>query len=112
MVLPIKEVVLPSNPLKPAVVAAFTQPPRYEDFADPVAANSGELVVDVVVAALHPRVRSQANGSHYTSTGALPLIPGIDAVVRDDNGKLYYALLDDTTYGTMAQRTVIEKDRS
>ncbi|WP_374025281.1 zinc-binding dehydrogenase [Mycobacterium sp. HNNTM2301] len=39
-------------------------------------------------------------------------MPGIDAVVRDAKGKLYYALLDDTIYGTMAQRTVIEKDRS
>jgi NADPH:quinone reductase-like Zn-dependent oxidoreductase len=98
--------------MKAAVVSAFDQPPRYEDFPDPVAANSGELIVEVVAAALHPRVRSQANGSHYTSTGELPLVPGIDAVVRDAKGKLYYALLDDTTYGTMAQRTVIEKDRS
>jgi NADPH:quinone reductase-like Zn-dependent oxidoreductase len=98
--------------MKAAVVSAFDEPPRYEDFPDPVAANSGELVVDVVAAALHPRVRSQADGSHYTSTGELPLVPGIDAVVRDAKGKLYYALLDDTTLGTMAQRTVIERDRS
>jgi NADPH:quinone reductase-like Zn-dependent oxidoreductase len=98
--------------MKAAVVRAFGQPPRYEDFADPVAANIGELVVDVVAAALHPRLRSQADGSHYTSTGELPLVPGIDAVVRDEKGKLYYALLDDTTLGTMAQRTVIDKDRS
>jgi NADPH:quinone reductase-like Zn-dependent oxidoreductase len=42
-----------------------------------------EVVVEVLAAALHPRVRSQANGSHYTSTGRLPLVPGIDAVVRD-----------------------------
>ena len=98
--------------MKAAVVSAFDQPPRYDDFPDPVAAHGGELVVDVVAAALHPRVRSQANGSHYTSTGELPLVPGIDAVVRDSKGKLYYALLDDTTYGTLAQRTVIEKDRS
>jgi NADPH:quinone reductase-like Zn-dependent oxidoreductase len=98
--------------MKAAVVNAFDQPPRYQDFPDPVAANGAELVVEVVAAALHPRVRSQANGSHYTSTGELPLVPGIDAVVRDGKGKLYYALLDDTTLGTMAERTVIEKDRS
>ena len=34
----------------------------------------------VLAAGLHPRVRSGASGSHYTSTGALPLIPGIDGV--------------------------------
>ena len=99
--------------MKAAVVHSFDLPPCYEDFPDPVAApDKGELLVDVVAAALHPRVRSQANGSHYTSSGELPLVPGIDAVVRDDAGRLYYALLDDTTFGTMAQRTVIEKDRS
>jgi NADPH:quinone reductase-like Zn-dependent oxidoreductase len=98
--------------MKAAVVSAFDEPPHYEDFPDPVAAHGDELVLDVVAAALHPRVRSQANGSHYTSTGQLPLVPGIDAVVRDAKGKLYYALLDDTTLGTMAQRTIVEKDRS
>lgn len=98
--------------MKAAVVNTFDDPPRYEDFPDPVAAHGDELVVDVVAAALHPRVRSQANGSHYTSTGELPLVPGIDAVVRDAKGKLYYALLDDTKLGSMAQRTIIEKDRS
>jgi NADPH:quinone reductase-like Zn-dependent oxidoreductase len=98
--------------MKAAVVRAFDEPPHYQDFPDPVAAQGGELVVDVVAAALHPRVRSQADGSHYTSTGELPLVPGIDAVVRDAKGKLYYALLDDTTLGTMAQRTIVEKDHS
>jgi NADPH:quinone reductase-like Zn-dependent oxidoreductase len=97
--------------MKAAVVSAFDEPPRYENFPDPVATRRDELVVDVVATALHPRVRSQANGSHYSSTGELPLVPGIDAVVRDAKGKLYYALLDDTTLGTMAQRTIIEKDR-
>src|ERR1700749_1577407 len=98
--------------MKAAVVSAFDEPPRYEDFPDPVAAQGDELVVDVAAAALHPRVRSQAAGSHYTSTGQLPLVPGIDAVVRDAKGKLYYALLDDTTLGTISQRTIIEKARS
>jgi NADPH:quinone reductase-like Zn-dependent oxidoreductase len=98
--------------MKAAVVSAFDEAPHYADFPDPVATQRNELVVDVVAAALHPRVRSQANGSHYTSTGELPLVPGIDAVVRDAKGKLYYALLDDTTLGTMAQHTIIERDRS
>ncbi|MFT4285746.1 MAG: zinc-binding alcohol dehydrogenase family protein [Protaetiibacter sp.] len=95
-----------------AVVTRFDTPPRYLDHPAPEATRPGELVVEVVAAALHPRVRSQADGSHYTSTGALPLVPGIDAVVRDASGRLRYALLDDTDLGTMAERTVIEEDRS
>jgi NADPH:quinone reductase-like Zn-dependent oxidoreductase len=98
--------------MKAAVVTAFDTPPRYLDFPDPVARGKDEVVVDVLAAGLHPRVRSQANGSHYTSTGALPLVPGIDAVVRDPKGRIRYAVLDDTTLGTMAERTVIELDRS
>jgi len=98
--------------MKAAVVRDFSRPPQYEDVADPVTGAAGELVVEVLAAGLHPRVRSQAGGFHYTSTGALPLVPGIDAVVRDPEGVIRYAILDDTTLGTMAERTVIELDRS
>jgi NADPH:quinone reductase-like Zn-dependent oxidoreductase len=98
--------------MKAAVVTSFDQPPRYQDFPEPVARGEGEAVVEVLAAGLHPRVRSQAGGFHYTSTGELPLVPGIDAVVRDPEGQIRYAVLDDTTFGTMAERTVIELDRS
>lgn len=98
--------------MRAAVVTSFDTPPGYRDFPDPVARGSDEMVVDVLAAALHPRVRSQADGSHYTSTDELPLVPGIDAVVRDPNGRIRYTVLDDTTLGTMADRTVIETDRS
>jgi NADPH:quinone reductase-like Zn-dependent oxidoreductase len=98
--------------MKAAVVTAFDAPPRYLDFPDPVARGKDEVVVDVLAAGLHPRVRSQADGSHYTSTGSLPLVPGVDTVVRDPKGRIRYAVLDDTTLGTMAERTVIELDRS
>ncbi|MFG1604866.1 zinc-binding alcohol dehydrogenase family protein [Actinoplanes sp. NPDC049265] len=95
-----------------AVVTSFDQPPRYLDHPDPVAHGRDEMVVDVLAAALHPRVRSQADGSHYTSTDQLPLVPGIDAVVRDPQGRIRYTVLDDTTLGSLADRTVIETDRS
>ncbi|QLL05873.1 quinone oxidoreductase family protein [Mycobacterium vicinigordonae] len=98
--------------MKAAVVRAFDEPPRYQDFPEPDGTGTDELVVDVVAAALHPRVRSQANGSHYTSTGELPMVPGIDGVVRDATGALYYALVEDTNLGTMAQRTIVEKSRT
>jgi NADPH:quinone reductase-like Zn-dependent oxidoreductase len=68
--------------------------------------------VEVLAAGLHPRVRSQADGSHYTTTGELPLVPGIDGVLRDPKGRIRYTVLDDTRLGTMAERTVIDLDRS
>lgn len=98
--------------MKAAVVTAFDAPPRYLDVPDPVARGQDEAVVEVLAAGLHPRVRSQADGSHYTSTSALPLVPGVNAVVRDPEGRIRYAVLDGTTLGTMAERTVIELDRS
>ena len=98
--------------MKAAVVTRFDRPPRYQEFPAPVPAGPHEVCVDVVAAALSPRVRSQASGSHYTSTEQLPLIPGIDGVGRTSDGELRYFLLPDTTYGSMAEQTVIDVRRS
>src|ERR1700691_5953457 len=80
--------------MKAAVVSAFGTPPRYADFPDPDPA--GGVIVDVLASGLHPRVRSQADGSHYTSTGELPLVPGIDGVGRGADGQLRYFVLPNT----------------
>jgi NADPH:quinone reductase-like Zn-dependent oxidoreductase len=98
--------------MKAAVVSSFDTAPRYEEFRLPIPGGGEEMVVDVIAAGLHPRVRSQADGSHYTSTGALPLVPGIDGVGRGDDGRLRYFVLPDTTMGSMAERTVIDSRRS
>jgi NADPH:quinone reductase-like Zn-dependent oxidoreductase len=97
--------------MKAAVVSSFDAPPRYADFPDPVAADD-ELLVSVIAAGLHPRVRSQANGSHYTSDGVLPLVPGVDGVGRDASGALRYFILEDTTLGSMAEQIAIDPRRS
>ena len=57
-------------------------------------------------------MRSAADGSHYTSGGELPLIPGIDGVGRDADGELVYFVLPDTPLGSMAERTVVDRRRS
>lgn len=57
-------------------------------------------------------MRSQADGSHFTSTGELPLILGIDGIGHGSGGKLRYFVLDDTPMGSIAEETVIEVDRS
>ena len=57
--------------MKAAVVSSFDSAPRYQEFPVPVPVGDHEMLVDVLAAGLHPRVRSQANGSHYTSTDEL-----------------------------------------
>ncbi|HET6505890.1 MAG TPA: zinc-binding alcohol dehydrogenase family protein [Baekduia sp.] len=98
--------------MRAAVVTSFDAPPEYEEVPAPVARGEDELLVDVLAAGLHPRVRSQAGGSHYTSTGVLPLVPGVDGVGRDPDGRLRYFVLPDTTLGSMAERTLIDPRRS
>ncbi|MCV7429758.1 quinone oxidoreductase family protein [Mycobacterium montefiorense] len=95
-----------------AVVTAFDKPPAYREFPSPTPQTGDEVVVDVIAAGLHPRVRSQADGSHYTSSGELPLVPGIDGVGRAPDGTLRYFVLPDTTMGAMAEQTVIDQRRS
>jgi NADPH:quinone reductase-like Zn-dependent oxidoreductase len=94
-----------------AVVTTFGAAPRYQEFPVPVPAD-GEMLVHVLASGLHPRVRSQADGSHYTSTDELPLVPGIDGVGRGPDGLLRYFVLPDTTMGAMAEQTVIDVRRS
>ena len=98
--------------MKAAVVSTFEAVPRFSEFPDPVARSEHDLVVDVVAAGLHPRVRSQADGSHYTSAGVLPLVPGVDGVGRDPEGRLRYFVVPDDTVGSMAERTVVDRRRS
>lgn len=89
--------------MKAAVVRAFDQAPRYETFERP---SEGEgVVVDVLAAALSPRVRSSASGRHYTSDGVLPLVPGLDGVGRTRDGRRVYFLAASDRLGTMAEQT-------
>ncbi len=95
-----------------AVVRSFDRPPRCELVDPPVATQPDEAVVDVVAVGLHPRVRSGASGAHYTSTGTLPLIPGIDGVGRLADGRLVYFVSADDACGSMAERALVDLRRT
>jgi NADPH:quinone reductase-like Zn-dependent oxidoreductase len=86
------------------VVRSFDRGPTYDSFELP----DGGTVVDVLAAALSPRVRSGAWGAHYTSTGALPLVPGIDGVGRLANGRRVYFFGASETVGTMAEKALAD----
>jgi NADPH:quinone reductase-like Zn-dependent oxidoreductase len=91
-----------------AVVTSFGVPPAFGEFPVPTPEGPTEVLVDVVASGLHRRVRSQADGSHYTCTGDLPLVPGVDGVARMPDGRLRYFALGDTVSGAMAEQTVID----
>jgi NADPH:quinone reductase-like Zn-dependent oxidoreductase len=95
-----------------AVVHSFDHPPRYEPFDLRAPSDDEQALVDVLAVGLHPRVRTGASGNHYTSTGMLPMIPGIDGVGRHDDGRIVYFVADGDLAGPMATRTVIDTRRS
>jgi NADPH:quinone reductase-like Zn-dependent oxidoreductase len=94
-----------------AVVRQFDKPPRYDEFTTPDPTGEHEELVEVIACGLHPRVRSQADGSHYSADAALPFVPGIDGVGRRADGSHVFFVLLDTPFGAMAEHTVIDQRR-
>lgn len=82
--------------------------PEYGEFADP-GVEEGYEMVDLVAAGLHPLARSLAAGGHYGSTGAWPLIPGVEAVARTVAGDLVFTGFVRPPYGTFAERMAVPK---
>jgi NADPH:quinone reductase-like Zn-dependent oxidoreductase len=95
-----------------AVVTSFDEPPHYQRFETPQPSDDHETLVDVLAVGLHPRVRSGAAGAHYTSTGALPMIPGIDGVGRRADGTRVYFVAEDEVIGTMADKALVDVRRA
>ena len=89
-----------------AVLHALGEAPRYEDFADPVAAD-GEVMVEVSAAALKPVEKQMAAGSHYATPKKLPVVCGIDGVGRLSDGRRVFFAGARPPYGTMAERVAV-----
>lgn len=92
-----------------ALVEKLGEPPRYRSLPEPRADARTELV-DVLAVGVHPVTRAAASGRHYTSTDRLPMVPGVDGVVRRADGSLAFVAARDT--GTMAERIVIDPGRA
>ncbi|HEX4088283.1 MAG TPA: zinc-binding alcohol dehydrogenase family protein [Trebonia sp.] len=95
-----------------AVVRSFDHPPQYEVYDAPRPSEPGQTLVRVLAVGLHPRVRSGAAGSHYLSTGTLPMIPGVDGVGRLPDGGLVYFAVPDDVWGSMAEQAVVDPRRT
>ncbi len=95
-----------------AVVTSFSEPPHYLPVDVPACTDENQQLVEVLTVGLHPRVRTDASGQHYTSTGKLPMIPGVDGVGRLSDGRRVYFVADDEMPGPMAEKTVIDMRRA
>jgi NADPH:quinone reductase-like Zn-dependent oxidoreductase len=96
--------------MKAAIVLEAGKPPVYGDFQDPAPGN-GEVRINVTAAALSNVVRSRASGTHYSSSGDLPFVVGIDGVGRLDDGSRVYFVLPRPPLGSMSERTVVRRSQ-
>lgn len=92
--------------MRAAIVRGSGYVPFYGDFKEPKPFTD-ERRIAVMAAALSPIVRSRASGSHYSSSGEFPFVPGIDGVGRLDDGTRVYFVLPRAPFGAMAERTVV-----
>ncbi len=93
--------------MKAAVVSEAGQSPRYMTFADP-AHQSGKTIIRVTASALSHVTKSRAGGTHYSSPGDLPFVPGIDGAGVSEAGERVYFFLPDHPYGGMAEFCRVE----
>ncbi|MFK5279009.1 zinc-binding dehydrogenase, partial [Lacticaseibacillus paracasei] len=94
--------------MKAAIVTHLDQAPIYGDFPAPKPAPK-QVLITVLASSVNQRVRSQADGSHYTQTPELPFIPGLDGVGRTSDGQLVYFLTRDPKFGALAEQTVTQQ---
>jgi NADPH:quinone reductase-like Zn-dependent oxidoreductase len=94
--------------MKAAVVHKLGEPPRCDEFPEPVAGDD-EVVVHVLAASLKPVDKQMADGSHYASPRKVPFICGTDGVGRLGNRQRVFFGGCQPPYGAMAQRTVVPK---
>ncbi len=95
--------------MRAAVLTSPDIDPICTDFPDPEP-FPGREPLTLVAAGMHQVVRSIATGRHYGSTGSYPLVPGVDAVARHDDGTLVYTGFATPPWGTMAEKIATRFD--
>ena len=93
--------------MKAAIIVEAGQAPVYGDFKDPVP-TADKSLIRVTAASINHVTRSRASGAHYSSSGALPFIPGIDGTGIGKDGQRVYFVLPEKPYGAMAEFCVVD----
>lgn len=92
-----------SSTMQVAQVKEWAEGPRLVTVPRPPEPTENEMQLRVLATGLHNVVRSRASGTHY-SAKALPHIPGIDGVGRNEaTGRLYYFMVMKEGFGTFAE---------
>jgi NADPH:quinone reductase-like Zn-dependent oxidoreductase len=97
--------------MKAAVLHAFGEAPRYEDFPDPTPGEE-EITLQVAAVALENFDRAIAGGTHYATRQLMPNLPAIlgsDGIGRRDDGQLVGFGGVRSPYGAMAETVAIPK---
>jgi NADPH:quinone reductase-like Zn-dependent oxidoreductase len=93
--------------MKAALVTETGKTPVYGDFKEPIPAD-GEVQIAVTAAALSPTVKSRAAGKHYSATGNIPFVAGVDGVGRLKDGRRVFFAFAEAPFGSMAERAVVK----
>jgi NADPH:quinone reductase-like Zn-dependent oxidoreductase len=88
--------------MKAAVVTAAGKTPVYGNFDRPIA-KAGEELISVRASALSHLSKARASGSHYSSDGIFPSVPGVDGVGVTQDGRRVYFAMPDAPYGALAE---------
>jgi len=96
--------------MKAAIVTEAGKTPVYGEFREPIPGDD-EVRIAVSAAALTHLTKGRASGSHYSASGSLPAVVGIDGVGQLPDGRRVYFFLPEAPFGSMAQWTVIKRER-
>ncbi|RZU10885.1 NADPH2:quinone reductase [Kribbella rubisoli] len=95
--------------MKAAVLHEVGGVPRFEEFPDPVPAE-GEVVIEVLAAAVENVDKAVAAGKHYASgkyLATMPMIPVFDGIGRLPDGTVVGFGNVRSPYGALAEKTVV-----
>jgi NADPH:quinone reductase-like Zn-dependent oxidoreductase len=93
--------------MKAALVLETGKTPVYGNFKEPIPGD-GEVQIAVTAAALSPTVKSRASGKHYSATGNIPFVAGVDGVGRLKDGRRVYFAFAEAPFGSMAEQAVVK----
>ena len=101
--------------MKAAIVVEAGKTPIYGDFEDPIAGDFQRAGSGKWRSSGHGQrrraelnlMKGRASGTHYSSSGHVPFVVGVDGVGRLDDGRRVYFVLPRAPFGSMSEKTAV-----